>query len=199
MDITNCNFQEKTFFELEELELLLKNNFTKSSNTNNILSNLYEYLDTFAENVKQTLVKTNTKTGDIPYRGEITIHNLGELFKIMPDLYDYLKIQYSYVESGGDVVVNDILDGAKNRTLNEKSIEQNYIEYEKYFDYIEQDYYYDYLPGYLPVPFSIDKVAPYCTISECGCNCLLTDEKLSFPRDWYWWKTYKFAYCPVID
>lgn len=100
----------------------------------------------------------------------------------MPDLYDYLKIQYSYVESGGDVVVNDILDGAKNGTLNEKSIEQNYIEYEKYFDYIEQDYYYDYLPGYLPVPFSIDKVAPYCTISECVCNCLLTDEKLSFPR-----------------
>lgn len=59
MDITNCDFQEKTFSELEELELLLKSNFTKSSNTNNILSNLYEYLDTFAENVKKALVKTN--------------------------------------------------------------------------------------------------------------------------------------------
>jgi hypothetical protein len=196
MDITNCNFQEKTFFELEELEWLLKNNFAKSQNAKYILSNLYEYLDTFAENIKKALANTNTKTGYIPYRGYITIDNLGELFKIMPDLYDYLKIQYSYFESEGDVVINNILDEFKNVELNEKSIKQNYIGYKKYFNYIEKDYYYNYLPGYLPVPFSIDNLEICCTNSKCGCecNCLLNDEHVSFPRVLYWWKTYKFAY-----
>jgi len=190
MDITNCNFEEKTFNELEELEFLLMSSFTKSPNTKHILSNLYEYLDTFSENVKNSLGKTNTKTGDIPYRGEITIRNLGELFKIMPDLYDYLKIQYSAVESGGDVTINDILDGAKDGTLTE----QNYTDYEPYFNYIEDDYYNDYLPGYLPVLFSVNNYAPYCTSTECGCNSFLSEETDNFPRDLYWWKKYEFSY-----
>ena len=55
MDITNCNFEEKTFSELEELEVLLTSKFTKSPNTKHILSNLYEYLDTFDKNVKKKL------------------------------------------------------------------------------------------------------------------------------------------------
>ena len=202
MDITNCNFEspvgfwykgiysfeEKTFSELEELEVLLTSKFTKLSNTKHILSNLYEYLDTFDKNVKKALQKTNTKTGDIPYRGKITIRNLGELFKIMPDLYDYLKIQFSAVESGGDVIINDILDESKDGTFNEKK----YVKYENYFDYIEDDYYNDYLPGYLPVLFSVNNYAPYCTSKECGFNSLLDKETVSFPRDSYWWKTYSF-------
>jgi len=190
MDITNCNFQEKTFSESEELEFLLISKFTKSLNTKHILSNLYEYLDTFADKVKKALAKTNTKTGDIPYRGKITLDNISELFKIMPDLYDYLKKQFACVESGGDLMINEILDEAKNETLNEKK----YIEYERYFDYIEEDYYFDYLPGYLPVPFSIDNYKPYCTSNACGCNSLLSEETVSFPRDLYWWKQYEFSY-----
>ena len=180
MDIT-FNFEEKTFMELEELENQLKNELYTSPNAKPLLDALQTYIATFHYKVIDALYEFKCPSGALPYRGEITIDNLSELFVIMPDLYDYLKIQYSAIESGGDVIINDILDATKNG----KTID-NYSKYETYFTkYIADNYYFDYLRGTLPVPFSVSNLAPNI------------DVEYGFPRELYWWKQYDYEYFPM--
>ena len=93
----------------------------------------------------------------------------------MHDLYDYLKIKFSAIESCGDEIINDILDNAKNG-------EPIPSTYEKYFHYIAEDYYFDYLQGTLPAPFSVSNYVPSIDV-ECG-----------FPRELYWWEQYEYGY-----
>lgn len=178
MDITNMNFEEKTFLELDELEILLKSNIIPKSHSKKKLKELYNYQKTFCCEVYDSLWNSNCVSGKIPYRGRITIENLNELFTIMPDLYDYLKISYSAIESIGDNVINEILDECKNGDAKEieKIINNEYAC--RLFEYIEDTYYYGYLPGCCPTPFSIFETS--------NCNCRKT-----LPRDLFWWKTTK--------
>jgi hypothetical protein len=132
------------------------------------------YLKTFSEKIIDALLYNDCITGSIPYRGELTIQNLGELFIIMPDLYEYMKFSFSAIESGGDVEINFILDGCRNNTMSDIDINNA----DKYFKYIERTYYNEYLRGKCLVPFSIDDIERE------------SYEITPFPREWFWWKKY---------
>lgn len=100
----------------------------------------------------------------------LTPYNMRELFSKLPDLYKYLKISFSFIESSGDVIINDILDG-------EIIVDSTSSEYyDPYFIYIQRTYELDYIPGGHPTPFSILGIEPY--------NNILTP----FPRLWFWWE-----------
>lgn len=158
----------KTFKELEE-----------EAPTN---PEVQEYLATFNESVRNALRETDTPTGEIPFRGAITLKNLPELFFLMPDLYDYLRICYSALESNGDVIINQILDAAYDGDYNViKNIGEDrcckFVE-----NYIAFSYYNDYLPGYMPIAFSIDDWYPP------------QQEFIPMPRKLYWWQEMKTLY-----
>ena len=155
----------KTFKELEE---------EAPNNTE-----VQDYLETFHESVRNALSKTATPTGAIPFRGAMTLENLAELFNLMPDLYDYLKICYSAIESSGDVTINNILDAANNCDYNEiinvgETICNGYLN-----NYIASSYYNEYLPGYYPIAFSIDDWYPK------------QKDFVPMPRKPYWWHDMK--------
>lgn len=134
-----------------------------------------EYLATFHESVRNALLETDTPTGAIPFRSSMTLQNIGDLLNLMPDLYDYLKVCYSAIESSGDIVINNILDAAHKYDY---TIIKNIGE-EKcscFIDnYIAFSYYNSYLPGYKPIAFSIDDWYPP------------QKEFVIMPRKNYWW------------
>jgi hypothetical protein len=138
-----------------------------------------EYLATFHESVRNILLETTTPTGAIPFRGAMILDNLPELFKLMPDLYDYLKKCYGAIESSGDVIINKILDAAYDgdytviTNIGEDRC-RNFLE-----NYIAYSYYNNYLPGYMPIEFSIDDWYSPQT------------EFVPMPRNPYWWKEMK--------
>lgn len=136
---------------------------------------IQEYLATFHESVRNALLETDTPTGAIPFRGAMTLKNIADLLNLMPDLYEYLKDCYSAIESGGDRIINDILDAAHKYDY---SIIKNIGDDEcsSFIDnYIAFSYYNSYLPGYKPIAFSIDDWYPP------------QKEFVIMPRNNYWW------------
>jgi hypothetical protein len=131
-----------------------------------------DYLASFHTLVIEALKETSTSANAIPYRGEMTFANLGVLFKLMPDLYKYLKESYSLIESGGDAIINNILDETKE----EKPYSNTRKEINHYFEYIRDTYYNEYLLGNYPTPYSIDD----WHYSERPSH--------TFPRADFWWK-----------
>jgi hypothetical protein len=90
----------------------------------------------------------------------MTLHNLPELFALMPDLYDYLGASYGAIESSGDVIINAILDSANNADDNaiKKYGEERCTDFLD--NYFACSYYKNYLPGYMPIAFIIDDWYP---------------------------------------
>jgi hypothetical protein len=135
-----------------------------------------EYLSTFHESVKEALYDTNTPTSALPFRGSMNLNNLANLMRTMSDLYDYLKESFSNIESYGDVLINKILDAAKEGDYY-KFIELNEDQCTSFVNnYIATTYYSSYLAGYKPIAFSIDEWYPP------------QEEYVPFPRKDYWWK-----------
>lgn len=131
---------------------------------------LNAYLDKFCDELKIALQDNDTKTGDIPYRGQITLDNLYNLFNLMPDLYEYLRYTYSAGEAGGDYDIKDILNNNEENKPFSQILFNNYIA---------KTYYNDYLNGIPPNLFSID---------DWSCDYIDYNTYTCFPRKLFWWK-----------